>query len=167
MPLRAVRAAFELNRLRPLLVGTGRGGNTEAHVWGIENGKPIHTMRPGGGPIRAVSFFPGATRLGPFRVALLVDRRVVVYLGTATKELTSFSTHDTPVTALEAVPGEDHLLTGGEDATVRLWDAGTGKELRRFEGHTGKVLCVAVSPNGRLVASGGEDHTIRVWKLAP
>jgi WD40 repeat protein len=54
------------------------------------------------------------------------------------------------------------LATAGDDATVRLWDLGTG-ESRALRGHRGAVNDVAFSPDGRTVASAGEDASVRLW----
>jgi len=55
------------------------------------------------------------------------------------------------------------LATGGEENTVKIWDAHGGAELRTLRGHTGDIYAVAISPDGRWVASGGEDSTVKVW----
>jgi len=56
-----------------------------------------------------------------------------------------------------------HLLTGGTDRTLRLWDAETGKCLRLFEGHTERIVGAALSPDSQRVLSGSCDKTVRVW----
>ena len=49
-----------------------------------------------------------------------------------------------------------HLLSGGDDATVRLWDIGSGTQLARLDGHGDYVLAIAVSPTSHDIwATGG------------
>jgi WD40 repeat protein len=58
------------------------------------------------------------------------------------------------------------LASGGEDATVRLWQVTAGKALAVVRGHLDYVQAVAFAPDGLTVASGGRDRTIRLWDLA-
>jgi WD40 repeat protein len=55
------------------------------------------------------------------------------------------------------------LVSGSEDATVRLWEVPGGQLLAAFQGHIGPVYGVAMSADGRLLASGSEDATVRLW----
>lgn len=54
-----------------------------------------------------------------------------------------------------------HLVTGGEDAKVRVWEPLTGSLVQQFDGHTRAVQSVCVV--GDLVVSCSEDRTARVW----
>lgn len=62
-------------------------------------------------------------------------------------------------------PDGTKVLSGGDDKTLRLWDAETGRLLCVFEGHTDAVRSVAFSPDGTRVLSGGDDGTLRLWQV--
>jgi len=82
------------------------------------------------------------------------------------EELLTLTGHEGAVTSVAYSPDGKYLLTGGEDRTVKLWDAATGKEVRTFEGHRGPVTSVAFSPDGNLALSGSTDGTLRLWDIA-
>jgi hypothetical protein len=51
------------------------------------------------------------------------------------------------------------------DATIKLWDPGSGKPIADLMGHRGTVRALAFAPNGTL-ASGGDDTLVKVWNPA-
>jgi serine/threonine protein kinase len=60
-----------------------------------------------------------------------------------------------------------HVLSCGDDRTVRMWEVETGNEVRRFKGLRSIVRCLAVSRDGRFLACGGcqNDGSILVWEV--
>ena len=62
-------------------------------------------------------------------------------------------------------PDGTRLLSGGKDATLRLWDVATGRELRKFEGHDDLVTSIAFSPDGKRALSGGIEGEVFLWDL--
>jgi WD40 repeat protein len=77
--------------------------------------------------------------------------------------------HVGDVNAVAVAANGRHVISGGDDGTVKLWDFASGHELNTFagpDGHAGKVFAVAVSRNSRIALSGGADKTARLWDLA-
>eukprot|EP01063_Lacrimia_lanifica_P004962 TRINITY_DN1279_c0_g6_i1.p1 TRINITY_DN1279_c0_g6~~TRINITY_DN1279_c0_g6_i1.p1 ORF type:complete len:1689 (+),score=476.01 TRINITY_DN1279_c0_g6_i1:247-5067(+) len=71
--------------------------------------------------------------------------------------------HDGTVMSAALSGDGAHLITGGMDMFVRLWDVAAGKEKARFEGHRDEVCRVAMSRNGLLSVSASGDGTVRLW----
>jgi WD40 repeat protein/serine/threonine protein kinase len=80
-------------------------------------------------------------------------------------EVCCFREHQGWVRSVAVTPDGRRALSGGDDATLRLWDLETGRPLQSFAGHAGAVMGVAVGANGRVALSGGWDGTVRLWDL--
>ncbi|MFN2299545.1 MAG: hypothetical protein ACK2UB_11910 [Anaerolineales bacterium] len=75
---------------------------------------------------------------------------------------------DTPemVTGLCFLAGEEILVGGLADGTVRLWKASDGSPVRILEGHTEGINSIACSPDGAVIVSGFPDGAVHVWNAA-
>jgi WD40 repeat protein len=62
-------------------------------------------------------------------------------------------------------PNGKQIASAGDDAVVRLWDAGTLRPVAVLRGHQGSVAAAAYSRDGATLASAGEDRSIRLWDL--
>jgi WD40 repeat protein len=56
------------------------------------------------------------------------------------------------------------VVSGGQDATIRLWDVTTGKEMHKFLGHNGPVYGLVLMPDdNRLVSIADKDLAVKIW----
>jgi Tol biopolymer transport system component len=68
-----------------------------------------------------------------------------------------------PLECVAFSPDGTQLITGGQDNTLKLWDAKTGRELHTLKGHSGAVHNVSYRPDGGQLASASEDGTVKIW----
>jgi WD40 repeat protein len=55
------------------------------------------------------------------------------------------------------------VVSGSDDAAVRLWDVDMGKVIAKWTGHNGGVLNICWNRDGRRIVSGSAGGAIRVW----
>jgi WD40 repeat protein/tRNA A-37 threonylcarbamoyl transferase component Bud32 len=98
-----------------------------------------------------------------------VQRQNVVYLydPVTGRQSAALVGHTGPVRGLAVSPDGRQFLTGagGQDRTVRLWDAASQKELRRVEAGAAVIKC-AFSPDGRAGYWSEDDGKVTRWDLA-
>jgi WD40 repeat protein/serine/threonine protein kinase len=147
---------------------TVRRGSAEIHHWDAETGKRIDVLQFPGGPPSSFALLPGGHfGLAPIREGNGASEKLVLWNLRTNTIIQTFQPPPGGIGGRLAIaPDGRHVLTGGDDAVVRLWDAATGNELHRYHGHKGPVKQVAFSPDGRWAVSGSWDKTVRIWKLS-
>ena len=74
------------------------------------------------------------------------------------------SSHRSPVTCVIFHPSFPVMVSGSEDATIKLWDYETGEYERTLKGHTDTVNSIDFEPvKGKYLASSSADMTIKIW----
>jgi WD40 repeat protein len=81
-------------------------------------------------------------------------------------ELLTLPGHTGQAWGLAVSPDGNYFASGGDDCTVKIWDAATGQLIHTLTGHRHSIPEAAFSPNGKLLASAGWDKTVRVWDVA-
>ncbi|XP_041101114.1 p21-activated protein kinase-interacting protein 1-like [Polyodon spathula] len=79
-------------------------------------------------------------------------------------EYGSLLQHDGTISCLEFY-GKTHLLSGGEDGLICVWNTKKWECLKSFGAHKGHVTSLSVHPSGKIVLSVGTDKTLRTWNL--
>jgi WD40 repeat protein len=97
-------------------------------------------------------------------VAWSVSRLNVVNL--QTREIKTFSVKsDRTITAAAFTADGRHLLTVGNDKTVRALETTTFREVHSYAWPIGKLLTIAISPDGLTAAIAGRNSKVIIWDL--
>jgi WD40 repeat protein len=68
-------------------------------------------------------------------------------------------------TSLAWTSGDEQLIAGCFDGSIRSFDSSTGSLIAEWNGHTDGICSIAVSPNEQFMASGSDDNTVRLWDI--
>eukprot|EP00730_Choanoeca_flexa_P016861 TRINITY_DN8049_c0_g1_i2.p1 TRINITY_DN8049_c0_g1~~TRINITY_DN8049_c0_g1_i2.p1 ORF type:complete len:516 (+),score=138.69 TRINITY_DN8049_c0_g1_i2:43-1548(+) len=78
--------------------------------------------------------------------------------------LRRFEEHKKAVHAVSFASQQDNrVVSGGDDATVRLWDVSMETAITTFTGHDDYVRACRPCPSSNLIVSGSYDHSAKVW----
>ncbi len=68
-----------------------------------------------------------------------------------------------PIKAVDWSPDATYLAAGGNDKSVRVYQATTGRVVTTYNQHTDFVTTLAWSHDSKYIASGSADGTVKVW----
>jgi len=132
----------------------------DMHVWEVETGRRLASLRGHSDRIAAARFSPDDRRIA----SASWDNTVRAWEVGSWKPVGVGRGHVSAVESISFRPDGRHIATGGRDGTIRLWDADTLEPLSVYHGHEGTVFSVTFSPDGRRLVSAGADETIRIWE---
>lgn len=159
------------------LLASGSGNYKEStkagtvKLWDPQTGKEIANLPGPTHKIRPVKFSPD----GKMLIAGGSQRELLIYR-VSTKKLLRRISFVTDLTSAAFQPDSRHVVLGGYDGRVELWDVQTGTRKIRYEGHQPAsqgqrlVFDVAASVDSSVVASAGGDGHVKLWPataLAP
>lgn len=139
------------------------GADCTVRVWDTSTWRMLFQLQNDQTEMNGIAFSPDGAMIattgddGSIRLIDFTTRRERVKIPKAhiTKAFSVVYTYD-----------GKQLLSCGEDAAIRIWNAQSGAPEGEFAGHTDLVNQIMVSRDGRLVVSASSDGTARVWNLA-
>ncbi len=145
--------------------------DSRAIVWDAQSGQEIFCLTGHRCPVSSVSFSPDGSRIvsgcGAYYPAIRVWD---VSSGQQIHCLKGHSSHSMsgvmmPYLSVSYSLDGSHIVSGGSDGTIRVWNADGGQPLLSLLGHSLMVWKLAYSPDGSRMASGSSDGTVRVWDV--
>jgi len=142
-------------------VSTGEDG--KLRMWDVQTGRALATISTGQPNIEWLAYSPDGTRI----VSTHERGEVVLWDAVKLSRLSTLPGNGNPVSsALFVSRGNGNtILTGGEDRTLRLWNADTGEPIKLLHTLPDRVENAAVSRNRERLVVVGKDHVIRLWDL--
>lgn len=77
--------------------------------------------------------------------------------------LSTLTGHSGEVTSLSFHPLYRRLVSGSEDATLRIWDCDDYQIEKNIKAHTDTINCIAFDITGNIIASASKDMLIKLW----
>lgn len=141
-------------------------------LWDVETGTQLHSFNFGS-PARAVDFAIG-DKLAVITTDPFMGAPSAIHVKRIEKERSKESSESVLVITgpqgriNRAVwgPLNKTIISAGEDATIRIWDAQTGKLLKENDpeaGHQKNITSLAKSADGSHFITGSSDKTAKLW----
>ncbi|MCW8962633.1 MAG: protein kinase, partial [Gammaproteobacteria bacterium] len=77
------------------------------------------------------------------------------------------SEHHGPINAVAINMDGTFAITGGDDASIKLWNTRDGRCEKILLGHVGAITDVTFSACERYIVSASKDKTIKLWEIEP
>ncbi|MFA7386410.1 MAG: hypothetical protein WCZ87_01980 [Thiohalobacteraceae bacterium] len=135
------------------------GWDGEIALWKLPEGSPLRHWRAHAGTVNGIVFLEEDRRIltGGY------DGELALWNGRG--ELVRRLSAGAPITAMTATEGDNVLITGHADGSVRLWRLDALELRRTHRVHRGAVHAVAHRPGTERMASSGRDTRVFVWPV--
>lgn len=153
------------------------GYRNTAKIWDLERGEQRQEFKGHSTFVQDLEFLPGdrevvvATAIleRPDRTPYL-QRSLTVWNVATGKQGREFAGHTKGVTAVKVLPDHRHLISGGHDGTVRIWEIESTRQVAQAQVVDSKnepvmLLSLDITADGRFAATGGSDGWLSVWQL--
>ena len=123
---------------------------------------PVHTLSVGREPLTALAWGLRGDWVAVGSAAL---GQLLVWEWRSESYVLKQQGHYYDVSSAAYSPDGGYLVTGADDAKVKVWSLATGGCFVTFADHAAPVTAVAFAPSGHAVLSASLDGTVRAFDL--
>ncbi len=137
------------------------GGDGLLTRWSVADGRTVESVQLAGRSLRALAH--SALR-GELAVGASDGSIYLLEETTLTLRRVIPAAHLPSVFTVAYTPDQRHLLSGGRDAMLRVWNLENDlKTLLELPAHRFTLNHLAFSPDGQLFATASRDKTFKIW----
>jgi WD40 repeat protein len=137
------------------------GGDGVLTKWDATTSRPIESIAVTNQALRAIDYNPLEQE-----IAIGSSDGNIYFLDVNDFKIknTIQSAHSNSIFTVKYAPNCTHLLSGGRDALLQVWDIKKGNSLISSQvAHLSTINHVEYAPNGTLFATASRDRTIKIW----
>jgi WD40 repeat protein len=140
------------------------GGDGILARWNIEKQRVVESVQLAQQSLRCMAFSAERNELAIGSS----DRNIyILSADTLTLKHTIENAHNNSIFALQYSPDGKHLLSGGRDALLRVWDREQNFQLISSQpAHLYTINKIVFHPEGKIFATASRDKTIKIWDAA-
>lgn len=155
------KGVFDMLELGNFLFSAG--GDGVLTRWDIESARTIESFQLSNQALRGLAYTASRQE-----IAVAASDKHIYILDAETLELKHQirNAHENSVFTLVFSPDGRHLLSGGRDARLNVWEVGNWRqavETPREAAHLFTINHIAYSNDGRLFATASRDKTLKIW----
>ncbi len=136
------------------------GGKGLLTKWSIAQKRPLESLQLSHESLRSIVYSAARNEL-----AIGASDNSIYFLDATNFSVRSSipAAHDNSVFTVKYHPDGKHLLSGGRDAQLKVWDLETLTCLQAQAAHWYTINAIAFHPKGHLFATASRDKTIKIW----
>ena len=144
-------------------VGHDLAENGQAFVWDATSGEVIYQFTLSEVPEQGwgIAYSPDGTLLATGTVFRATIRDMAT--GQTVTEIDYQQQQDALALYVHFSADGSHLISGGLDGTVRIWDVETGQQVREIHADQHFIQGLSLSPDGTIIATAAGGSEVRLW----